>query len=210
MPNVAPFERYTNRYEGWFEEHEVAYQSELEALRRLVSPTGYGLEIGVGSARFAAPLGIEVGVDPSTAMLGYARERGVDVVRGVAEYLPFTDETFDTALIVTTICFVDDIPRTLSEAARVLTPTGSLVVGYIDRDSPVGKLYQAHKAENPFYREATFVSTDELVTDLEAAGFTDFEFVQTIYHPLDEATESEPVAEGYGDGSFVGLKATRD
>ncbi|SEO21633.1 Methyltransferase domain-containing protein [Halogranum amylolyticum] len=209
MPKTAPFEEHTERYEGWFEHHEDAYRSELDALRRLVPTTGYGVEIGVGSARFAAPLGMQIGVDPSGKMLGYARERGVEVLRGVAEWLPFRDETFDTALIVTTICFVDDIPRTLADAERVLDPDGALVIGYIDKDSPVGRRYQETKEQNPFYRDAVFVSTDELVDALEAAGFTDFEFVQTIYHWLDEIDGPEPIEEGYGDGSFVGIKATR-
>jgi len=209
MPKTAPFEEHTDRYEGWFEQHEAAYRSELDALRRLVPTTGDGIEIGVGSGRFAAPLGIGVGLDPSHEMLRYARERGIEVVRGVAEALPFGDATFDTALIVTTICFVDDVPRTLAEAERVLAPDGTLVIGYIDEDSPVGAIYQETKADNPFYREATFVSTDELVDALEDAGFTEFEFVQTIYHPPDEIDGPEPIEEGYGDGSFVGIGATR-
>lgn len=209
MPNAAPFEEHTERYEEWFERYEGAYRSELAALRRLVPTAGTGIEIGVGTARFAAPLGLEVGIDPSGGMLARARERGVEVVEGVAEYLPFVDDAFDAALIVTTICFVDDVPRTLSEADRVLTPDGALVIGYIDKDSPVGRIYQEKKGENPFYREATFVSTGELVERLEAAGFTGFEFVQTIYRPLDEIDGPEPIEDGYGDGSFVGIKATR-
>ena len=209
MPKAAPFEEHTERYDRWFEAHEDAYRSELSALRRLLPAPGYGVEIGVGSARFAAPLGMQVGLDPSRKMLAYARQRGVDVVEGVAEFLPFRDATFDAALIVTTICFVDDVPRTLAEAERVLAPSGALVVGYIDRDSPVGRIYQETQADNPFYREATFVSTDELVGALEAAGFTEFEFVQTIYHWLDEIDGPEPIEEGYGEGSFVGIRASR-
>ncbi len=207
MPTSSPFDRYTERYERWFDTHEAAYRSEVEALRRLVPQPGFGVEIGVGSARFAAPLGMQVGLDPAGDMLVRARERGIDAVKGVAESLPFSDGTFDTALIVTTICFVDDIPRTLAEARRVLRPDGSLVIGYIDKESPVGRIYQEKKSENPFYREATFVSTDELLDALEAAGFSEFEFVQTIYHWPDDIDEPEPIEAGYGDGSFVGIKA---
>ncbi|MFW5937787.1 MAG: class I SAM-dependent methyltransferase, partial [Halanaeroarchaeum sp.] len=132
MPTTAPFDEHADEYEAWFAAHETAYDAELAALDRFVPAVGDGLEIGVGSGRFAAPLGIEVGVDPSIPMLEHARERGVDVFRGVAEWLPFREGTFDTALLVTTICFVDDVPRTLAEAARVLRPDGSLVIGYID------------------------------------------------------------------------------
>jgi len=209
MPTSEPFETHTERYEGWFDEHPDVYRSELEALGRLVPMDGYGLEIGVGSARFAAPLGIDVGVDPAGEMLEYARDRGISVVRGVAEALPFKTGAFDTALLVTTICFVDDIPETLSEAERVLGADGSLVIGFIDKNSPVGEIYQETKEQNPFYRDATFVSTAEVIDALDAAGFTDFEFVQTIYQWIEEIDGPEPVEEGYGDGSFVGIKATR-
>jgi ubiquinone/menaquinone biosynthesis C-methylase UbiE len=209
MANTAPFEEHTERYERWFDEYEAVYESELTALERLVSATGRGIEIGVGSGRFAAPLDIDVGIDPADAMLRQARERGVAVARGVAEQVPFGDDTFDTALIVTTICFVDDIPGTLTEADRVLSESGELVIGYIDKESPVGEIYQANKESNPFYREATFVSTDDLLDALEAAGFSDFEFVQTVYNWIDEVESPEPVEAGRGEGSFVGIRATR-
>ncbi|MFW6046115.1 MAG: class I SAM-dependent methyltransferase, partial [Natronomonas sp.] len=175
MPKIAPFEEHTERYDDWFETYKDVYLSELSALRRLVPDTGRGIEIGVGGARFAAPLGIDLGIDPSPAMLDQARKRGVDVVRGVAESLPFRSGTFDTVLNVTTICFVDDVDRTLSEAARVLTPTGCLVIGFIDEDSPVGEIYREKQETNPFYRDAEFVTTVALVAALESAGFTDFE-----------------------------------
>ncbi|MDY7083367.1 MAG: SAM-dependent methyltransferase, partial [Halobacteria archaeon] len=59
---------------------------------------------------------------------------------------------------------------------------------------------------NPFYRDATFVSTDELVDALEDAGFDDFEFAQTLFDvSLDEV---ETPKRGYGEGSFVVVKAS--
>ncbi|MFB6154396.1 MAG: class I SAM-dependent methyltransferase [Haloferacaceae archaeon] len=207
MPRTEPFEVHADRYEEWFEVHEHEYAAEVEALSRLVSDPDRGLEIGVGSGRFAEPLGFQYGVDPTAQMLARARDRGVEVVRGVAEALPFRDGVFDAALIVTTICFVDDVAQTLAEARRVLDADGALVLGYIDRASPVGELYRETKDENPFYRHATFVSTGELVAALETAGFGDVEFVQTIYHPPGAVGPDEPVEEGHGDGSFVGVSA---
>lgn len=209
MPKTAPFEAHSARYERWFDTHEGAYRAELQALRRLLPDPGFGLEIGVGSGRFAGPLGVSVGLDPVDAMLARARDRGIRVVKGVAEAQPFRDDAFDTALMVTTICFVDDVGRTLAEADRVLRPGGAIVLGYIDRESPVGRRYQANRAENPFYREAVFVSTEELVDALETAGFTEFRFVQTVFRPPDEIDAPEPVEDGYGEGSFVGLRAAR-
>lgn len=85
----------------------------------------------------------------------------------------------------------------------------ALVIGYVDKESPVGTWYQKTKTENPFYRVATFVSTEELVDALENAGFSEFDFVQTIYHRPEEIDGLEPVEAGYGEGSFIGLRATR-
>lgn len=208
MPKSEPFERRTERYDDWFDRHEPAYRSEVRALQTLIGDPGDGLEIGVGTGRFAEPLGFEFGVDPAREMLIRARDRGVAVVDGVAEALPFRSGSFDTALMVTTICFVDDIPTAIAEAKRVVRPGGSFVLGYIDKESPVGRIYQEKKADNPFYEEAVFVSTDDLVDALEAAGFDDFEFVQTIFEWPGDLTEPEPVETGYGEGSFVGIEAT--
>ena len=46
--------------------------------------------------------GLPLGIQPSTAMAMVARQRGIQVVQAVAEALPFMDETFDFALMVTT------------------------------------------------------------------------------------------------------------
>src|SRR6202011_4339241 len=63
--------------------------SELRAVRGLLPKDGVGMEIGVGSGRFAAPLGIRYGVDPSVKMRTLAQARGIEAVEGVAEKLPY-------------------------------------------------------------------------------------------------------------------------
>jgi SAM-dependent methyltransferase len=209
MPRVAPFETHHQRYEAWFEKHELAYISELLALRPFVPGEGWGIEIGVGSGRFAAPLGVQVGVDPSPAMLGHAAARGIEVVEGVAEHLPFADGSFDHALVVTTLCFVDSPARMLAEARRVLKPGGRLVIGFIDRESALGQNYLLHQEESVFYREATFYSADEVAQLLLETGFTIGAWGQTLAHPLPEMREIEPLRTGRGQCSFVVVAATR-
>ncbi|MBW2618951.1 MAG: methyltransferase domain-containing protein [Deltaproteobacteria bacterium] len=208
-PKTAPFDRHLDRYEEWFTRHKQAYRSELEAVRAMLPAGGRGVEIGVGTGRFAAPLGLKIGLEPSPAMGQVARERGIEVIEGVAEALPFADGCFDFALMVTTVCFVDDIERSFKEALRVLKPAGAFIIGFIDRKSPLGKIYQQHKAENVFYRLARFYSTTEIVAHLEEAGFSAFSFSQTIFQNPDEMSEVEPVKEGYGEGSFVVVRALK-
>lgn len=208
MPRIAAFESHHARYEAWFGRHEAAYISELLALRPFLPWEGRGIEIGVGSGRFAAPLGVQVGVDPSPAMLVHAAARGIETVRGSAEQLPFADGSFDYALVVTTICFVDSADAMLAEARRVLKPRGRLVIGFIDRDSALGRHYLAHQAESVFYREATFFSADEVARLLIASGFTIDAWGQTLAHPLPETREIEPLRPGYGQCAFVVVAAT--
>ena len=208
MPRSAVFEANVSRYEAWFARHAAAYASELLALRLFVPLAGRGLEIGVGTGRFAAPLGIAVGLDPSPAMLAVAAARGIETVEGCAERLPFADASFDNALVVTTICFVDSPLAMLAEARRVLKPGGRLVIGFIDRESDLGRHYLAHREESVFYREASFVSAGEVERCLVEAGFTIDGWGQTLSQPLAETLEIEPARPGRGRGAFVVVAAT--
>ncbi|MBP1912933.1 class I SAM-dependent methyltransferase [Thermococcus stetteri] len=209
MPKIEPFEKHRDRYENWFERNRYAYLSELEAVKRLLPKEGRGAEIGVGTGRFAAPLGIKLGVEPSKAMAEIARKRGIEVIEGTAENLPFEDESLDYLLMVTTICFVDDPEKALKEAYRVLKQGGALIIGFVDRNSPIGKFYEEHRNESVFYKEARFFSTEELLELLKKVGFREFEIVQTLFHRLNEVKSVEPVKPGYGEGSFVVIKAVK-
>jgi SAM-dependent methyltransferase len=209
-PRSEPFEENTERYERWFDEHEEAYVSEAEALAALVPQKPDGVSVGVGTGRFAAPLGVGIGVDPSVGMLERAEERGITTVRGVAEALPFDDGSFGTVLLVTTVCFVDDLHAALREARRVLRPDGCVVLGYVDGDSPLGRRYEEGKDENPFYSEATFVSTEEVSDALREAGFGDTEYVQTLFGAPEAMSSPDEVREGYGEGSFVVVRGSVD
>lgn len=207
MPKTQPFDRYHERYDAWFAHHAPAYCSELLALRALLPWDGLGLEVGVGTGRFAAPLGVAIGVDPSANMLAYAARRGVRAVRGVAEALPFGDATFDHALVVTTLCFVDDIPAMLAEAHRVLKSRGQLVIGFIDRASAPAQHYLAHPEESVFYREAAFYPASEVERLLRGVGFEPSRWVQTLSKPLEEIKDIEPLRPGTGTGAFVAVRA---
>jgi len=202
MARASPFEALSKRYDAWFESHFYAYLSELEAVRRCVGSSQLALEVGVGTGRFARPLGIAFGVDPSLEMLEVARSRGINVVRGVAERLPFRDSEFDLVLMVTTVCFVDDVEASFREARRVLRSGGRIVAGFIDGESTLGKRLKAVK-DNPFYSGATFYSVKEVVDYLEICGFSVHESLQTIFGSPEGLSAPEPIKKGSGEGSFV-------
>ena len=202
-PKIEPFEVYTSRYEKWFEDHKAVYQSELEAIRFILPQFKRGLEIGVGTGRFSQPFGVQYGIDPARNALKLARARGIEAVQGVGQVLPYADNSFDLIFIVTTICFFVDLAASLIEAFRVLKPGGSIVIGFIDRDSTLGRLYNEKREASPFYASAKFYGVDEVVEFLSINGFVNLTFAQTIYKSLEEIKKAEPVTQGYGEGSFV-------
>ncbi|HDS00690.1 MAG TPA: class I SAM-dependent methyltransferase, partial [candidate division Zixibacteria bacterium] len=156
MPGSQPFDKYAEQYDDWFEQNHIAYETELKAVKHFLPDSGTGLETGVGTGRFAGPLGIKNGLEPSKSMRAIAKERGIDAVDGRAEKLPYNDGEFDYVLMVTVICFLDDVRIALDEARRVLNDGGIIVIGFIDRESPLGQMYEKHKNENEFYKHAVF------------------------------------------------------
>lgn len=106
------------------------------------------LDIGVGSGRYAVPLATRVGVDGVVAavdlhtdMLLLARRRAARretpqlvLAAAAATALPYADDTFDAALLVSALGQVPDPTAALVEARRVVRPGGRVVVGELGYD----------------------------------------------------------------------------
>jgi SAM-dependent methyltransferase len=97
------------------------------------------LDVGCGNGAFTetlaercAPASIH-GVDPSEAQLSFARARPVlrsaDFRKGDAMALPFSDGTFDAAVMALVIFFVPQPGLGVTEMARVVAP-GGIVCAY--------------------------------------------------------------------------------
>ena len=204
--NIDVFDRCTEKYENWFDKYKAIYESELNMLKALTPKFTRALEIGVGSGRFAYPLGIKEGIEPSMKMAEIAKQRGIKVYPGFAESLPFQDEEFDFVLLAVTICFVKDPVKTLKEAHRILKKNGNILVAIVDRNSQIGKEYLRKKEKGKFYKNATFFSTDEVCNMLENGGFDVAKIYQTLLsNSLKEIDKPQDFKEGYGKGGFVGI-----
>jgi len=209
MARKEPFEKHASEYDSWFEKNRYVYESELRAIQEQIPKKGEGLEIGVGSGRFAASLGISFGLEPSAEMRDFARSRGIIVIGGIAERLPFRDRCFDFVLMVTTLCFLDNVESSFKETFRVLKPNGHFIIGFIDKNSAAGKVYQQHKHESKFYKDAVFYSVDDVICSLRNAGFQKIKFRQTIFQDMHRIKRLEPIKKGYGEGSFVVAKTVK-
>ncbi len=206
MPKISAFQQYSDEYDNWFTINHFAFLSELEAVKMLLPVTGRVIEIGIGSGIFAKALGIKEGIEPSAAMRHRAQKKGLKVLEAVAEKLPYGDESVDAAVMITTVCFVDDVYKSFAEAYRILKNGGCIIVGFVDEDSPLGREYLKYKDQSKFYKEATFFGTQELTNILQQTGFTIEKIVQTVFGTLKDIHEVQPVVEGYGNGSFVVIK----
>jgi len=195
------FDKYYKKYDAWYEKNKFAYLSEIRALRKVVPKKGEGLEIGVGTGRFASRLGIKYGVDPSENMLKISKKRGIDVHHAQGERLPFDSLVFDYVAIIITLCFVKDPIKVLIEAKRVLKNRGKVIVGIIDKDSFLGRFYQRKKSL--FYKQAHFFGVKEVTDLLKMSGFAGIAYYQTIYKFPDEMTSVEKPRKGFGRGGFV-------
>lgn len=169
------FDSAADRYDRWYESNvgRRIFAQEVKCLRAVMPPNARAwLEVGVGTGRFAAALGVDDGVDPSPGMLALAASRGIHTKLGCGESLPYEDERFDGFLMVTTLCFVSDASQTMAECRRVLKAGGWLIVGLIPRDSTWGAMYQRKGKEgHAVYAKATFHSCNEVIQIATEAGF---------------------------------------
>ncbi|ABL88553.1 Methyltransferase type 11 [Pyrobaculum islandicum DSM 4184] len=175
-------------YDRWYAAHPALYKSELDAVSRF--DCRGGVEVGVGTGRFAAPLGLRVGVDPVREMLKLA-PRELELVEAVGEALPLREKSLPCALLVVTLCFVDNPRAVLREAARVAE---RVVACIVPRESPWGRLYVEMGARgHPFYSRARFYTVREVVEIAE--GMRPLRIVATLSRPPGEKEEVEEARE---------------
>lgn len=124
--------------------------------RRLVrelSGTKMLLDVATGTAEVAIefvnkfPDCYAIGIDPSPNMLNLAHEKfyslkhhkRINLIQGIAEYLPFPSNTFDTTTITFGIRNTLDPLKSLKEMHRVLKPQGKL--GVMEFAVPKNKIF---------------------------------------------------------------------
>lgn len=117
----------------------VMRQEALAPFRTRVIGAAHGrvLEFGVGSGLnlplYGAGVTSVTGLDPSSALLGMARDRvtsatvPVELIEASAETLPIDTASVDTVVTTWTLCTIPNAAQALREARRVLKPGGALL-----------------------------------------------------------------------------------
>ena len=209
------FDTFAERYDKWYDKPlgKTAFKLEKECIESLCKNSERPfLEIGVGTGRFAVALKVDYGIDKSIGVLKFAKERGIAIIRGEGESLPFVDASFGAVFIIVTLCFVDEPLKVLKEASRVLKDDGFVILGLILKESPWASFYKKKGEEdNVFYKIAKFYTINELKSMLKSVGLQISEVRSTILQPpTEEPLHFELSSEGYyKEAGFVAIKTQK-
>jgi len=171
IPSRQVFEDHAGDYDRWFDEHSDVYAAQVRMLRTAMPDQGCGLEVGVGSGRFAVPFGIRFGIDPSRKLVQIAKHHEIEVVVGEGEHLPYHAGFFDYVLMITVVCFLDNPLTVFREVNRVLRPGGILVLGFIEAGGEIHQEYIHESTKGRFLRFGKFQSVGDVERFFRESGF---------------------------------------
>lgn len=224
------FDQYASEYDAWFIENSNVLESEFRLVANCLRNAGKILSIGCGSALFEKLLddrcGIRIahGIEPAEGMAAIARKRGFEVEINTAEDADFGTECYDTVLFNGCPCYMQDLGAALRKAYAALKKGGRVVVIDVPKESPYGLLYNLALAvgtwdhplldgcrpKDPYpielVKQANWRTTAEKAALVEAAGFRDLTYKQTL--TLDphysHLTVEDPI-DGHDRGSYVAI-----
>ncbi len=207
----AGFDPVKNRY---------CLDLEIKLMMDLLSPkTGQRiLDIGCGTGISLEPLlgqGLNLtGLDPSQYMLDLALKRlgnKVDLHRGVAEDLPFDDNSFDSAFFFTSLEFTDRPAKAIEEACRVAKDCVILCV--LNRHAPLNMVRRVKSFFVPnIYNHVHFFSIWELKQILFAVlGSVPIKWKTTLQFPfacgqIARAVENFQIVQKSFFGTLIGMR----
>lgn len=177
-------------YDAWYDTPRGRWigETEFALLRQLLEskPGDSILDVGCGTGWFTRRLAAgelpATGLDANPAMLAHARAHGGDehYVEGDALALPFADASFDLAVSVAALCFVEDWPRALSEIVRVTRRR--FVLGLLNRHSLLYWQKGRHGAVGA-YRDAHWHTRNEVLGTLAKLPVVELQVRTAIFLP---------------------------
>jgi ubiquinone/menaquinone biosynthesis C-methylase UbiE len=146
------------------------------------------LDVGCGPGALAVELAGRAGednvsaIDPTPQFVDACRARvpGADVREGVAESLPWADGTFDAAMCLLVVAWMDDADQGIREMARVTKPGGTIAAAMWDTPGGglpmVSHFWRAAREIDPSIADGpprAGVSEGDLVERFGRAGLQD-------------------------------------
>lgn len=232
---IKQFDQYAPKYDAWFLKNKNVLYSELKLVAHFLKNAGNALSVGCGSGLFEMLLKqeydiiVKYGIEPSKSMAEIAEKRGMVVELNTAEDADFGNNQYDTIIFNGTPGYINDLQKAFNKTYKALQKRGSVVVIDIPKESSYALLYNLAKAlgtwDHPmlkgiqpkdpypieFVKLANWRTTNEKVEMLQHAGFTRFDFAQTLTrHPVysDDAVEEPKV--GYDRGDYVAICAYKN
>ncbi len=135
---------------GTHRDSQYLYRAIEEAMVALASEVARGkvLDVACGTGRVAMRIAEggcrAIGAEASMEMIGVGRyvqpESTAEMVRSIAEELPFPDDTFDRVICQGSLDHFSDPHAFMGEAARVARPDGRVVIALANFESVSCKL----------------------------------------------------------------------
>ncbi len=171
------FDSEAETYDRWYETPLGKFVDSLETreIISLLHPTKgmHILDAGCGTGNYSIKLArlgcVVTGVDISEKMLAVARNKAKEFEHTISfincniDSLPFASEQFDAAVSVAVLEFVENRQKALDELFRVVQKGSKIVVGFINRDSAWGELYQSdYFQKNTVFKYANLLDIDTI------------------------------------------------
>jgi len=125
----------SNRFQGY---HALLDDLEAEVVRPFIQKKNV-LEVGCGTGlimqRLVSQAGLLTGIDPSEKMLEKAKAKGLNVLAGTAEKIPFPDNHFDVTYSFKVLAHVRDIEGAMAEMMRVTKENGVVIAEFYNARS---------------------------------------------------------------------------
>ena len=227
---MAAFDEHASAYDSWFFDNQNLLTSELKLVAHFLDKDSEILSIGCGSGLFESLLAkdydihITHGIEPSKDMAEVAEKRGLQVDISPAETCEIAPNKFDIIMFNGSVSYISNLDICIKKAFGALKTGGKLILIDVPKESGFASLYNLASAvdtwEHPLLahispadpypielvKSANWRTSDEKIALMQANGFVDFEYAQTLLtHPMYANDKVQEVIEGYDRGDYVAV-----
>jgi ubiquinone/menaquinone biosynthesis C-methylase UbiE len=215
------FDHWAKKYDQWFETPMgrliKGYESKLIFRMLAPEPGELILDAGCGTGIFtediietgARVVGLELAFDMLRRAVTKCSGQTFHSVIGDIQRLPFADTSFNKAISITAIEFIQDARRAVEELFRVTKPGGCIVVATLNSLSPwAQRRKEAAQKGHPLFKHAIFRSPDEIksLSPVEGILETAIHFEKNDDPDVARKIEKSGSEKGLNTGAFLAAR----